>query len=469
MLTIAMSIFVLSIGCTKVDEVYQYIRIEESTCSFYGSDNSPRTIKIEAYPKYEIEPSASWIVIGDITDDSFSITVTDNDTNEERIGNILITAGNASTRIRINQLTKDNMSPVYNSYDGYDLGAVMSPNGRYCVCVRHEMREDESYLSYLIFFDLQTGEQTQVGPLQNELYRLEKPMAVTNQGTAFISTASTNTIGITIGGDIFVPDVPAGWSESPNVQGVSSDGRIWVGFCYESVGVVKPLLWVDGIPQPLEMPGQSYRGGESTMCMARGVNNDGTIAYGTQWEEATGMVYWKNGALHKVGKDVYTIEDVLIENSYGEMVPFKMVSGMYCTAQLTMMSANGLWITGKYKEETLNNGAISSTTYPAFYNTETETTTIFREYPGYATATVSNDGKGVITYGAQVPSSGFVIDIESGVVLGDCDDYIKEKFGITVPSCYIVQFTPEEEAVMANMPTEMAGNLITQFSVSPRP
>ncbi len=146
-----MSILILSIGCSKVDEVYQYIRIEESTCSFYGSDNAPRTIKIEAYPKYETEPSASWIVIGDVTDNSFSITVTDNDTNEERIGNILITAGDASARIRITQLAKGNTSPVYNTYDGYDLGAVMSPNGRYCVCVRHEMLSDENYLSYPVF------------------------------------------------------------------------------------------------------------------------------------------------------------------------------------------------------------------------------------------------------------------------------------------------------------------------------
>ncbi len=464
-----MSILILSIGCSKVDEVYQYIRIEESTCSFYGSDNAPRTIKIEAYPKYETEPSASWIVIGDVTDNSFSITVTDNDTNEERIGNILITAGNASARIRITQLAKGNTSPVYNTYDGYDLGAVMSPNGRYCVCVRHEMLSDENYLSYPVFFDLQTGTKTEIGPLQNELYRLEKPMAVTDQGTAFISTASTNTVGITIDGNIFIPEVPDGWSDSPNVQGVSSDGRIWVGFCYESVGTIKPLMWVDGIPQPLEMPAQSYRGGESTMCMARGVSIDGTIIYGTQWEEITGMVYWKNGVLNKVGKDVYTIEEVLIDNSYGEQVPFNLVSGMYCTAQLTLMSADGRWITGRYIEETLNNGTITTAIYPAFYNTETEKTTIFREYPGYGTATVSNDGKGIITYGSLVPSNGFVVDIESGVVLGDCDDYIKEKFGITVPSCYIIHFTPEEDAVMASMPTEMAGNLITQFSVSPRP
>ncbi len=461
-------------GCTDVQNEYQYVRLAESTISFLGADNTPRVIDIDAAPEWTAETSSSWITLSDQTTNSITVTVSDNELDEERTGKITITAGEASAEIQINQLAFDNDAPVYHYYGPYDMGTAMSPNGRYCVGTRHVLNEDNTYSMYPTFFDLQTGDVVEVGPLLNDQYSLEKPMAVTDQGTAFIYTSQNYTAAVTIDGDVFIPEVPDGANgNTANVQSVSEDGRIWVGFYYPSTGQCRPLKWVDGVPEELEMPELTYRQDrKADMCMARGMSLDGSVIYGTQWDDLTcGMVYWKDGKLQNVGKDVYRVHEETIKYSDGTWDKYNLVDGMFCFANLTQNSPDGVWIAGKYQEETVDEeGMIVVSTWPAFYNTETEKTTILKDHPGCCGMTVTNSGKAVVGTTTTMITEGFVVDLETGANLGDCLSYIKENYGITISMGVIVKFTADEKYILGSvMSSSAAGTSFTNFSVSPRP
>ena len=461
-------------GCTTTDEKYEYIRIQETTYSFLGDGNEPQVINIEASSEVTAEPSASWITLSDQTETSLTVSVTDNELDEERTGIITLTAGNAYAEITIVQLPRTNNMPVYNYYGAYDMGAAMSPNGRYCVGTRHVLNEDNSYSMYPTFYDLKTGDVIEVGPLLNDQYSLEKPMAVTDQGTAFVYTSQNFTAAITIDGDVFIPEVPEGSNgNTANVQGVSEDGSTWVGFYYPEPLNCRPLKWVDGIPEELEMPELTYRGDKpATWCMARGMSLDGSVIYGTQWEDfTTGMVYWKDGKLDYVGKDCFKRHTEKIKDATGNMVDYPCVDGMRCTAELQKMSPNGTWIAGNFYEEVVDaDGNMTTNIYPAFYNTVTETTTIFRDNPGCAAITATEDGIAVIANGTTMMTSGFVVDLNTGANLGDCLSYIKEQMGINVSDGYITKFSPDKQTILGNMMKSSAlGTEFTQFSVSPRP
>ena len=80
---------------------------------------------------------------------------------------------------------------------------------------------------------------------------------------------------------------------------------------------------------------------------------------------------------------------------------------MYCFAENQNISPNGKWIAGKYREESMDeNGLITKgTIYPAFYNTETETTTVMRDYPDCTAVGATDDGIGLIAEGTSMQTA----------------------------------------------------------------
>src|SRR5262245_40244326 len=67
---------------------------------------------------------------------------------------------------------------------------------------------------------------------------------------------------------------PAGFP-SGNANGVSSDGRFVVGYCFNSVGIEWPCVWRDGVVEALPLLPTTYEG------MARGVSADGSVVVGS--------------------------------------------------------------------------------------------------------------------------------------------------------------------------------------------
>ena len=448
-------------GCTKTEETFHYVNLSQVACSFLGEGNQPLEITVKASPAaYEATPGATWVKATQSEDGKVLIlTVDDNDTGAERSTTVTIAAGEALQTIQVNQLPKDSAIARYRKLDTFQMGAAMSPSGKYAGGFTASIAPDDSWQYSPTIVDLETGEVYEFGPFPGSLYYLMQTMAITNQGLLFISDGGGQ-IAIDLTGNIFIPEAPAGFTSKPEIQGTSADGVYWVGYAREDAigkGLCKPLLWTDGVAQELPLPDLNYRNEEIWYgVMARGISANGKIIYGTSWENLDfGMLYWVNNGANTekpkwVGEDVREVWEETMKNSDGTEYTTHLVNGLICQAQLTKISPNGKWIASSYRTETPADDRISivTTQTAAFYNTETETTTIVSDYGESTGVHVTDDGIAFIGIGTLGISSGAVYDLNTGTDLGSTQEWVYDKYGIIIPAGYINYISPDGRFVL---------------------
>lgn len=86
--------------------------------------------------------------------------------------------------------------------------------------------------------------------------------------------------------------------------------------------------------------------------------------------------------------------------------------------------------TEEYDKE---NDEVLQANYPAFFNTETKTTTVFDEYAGCVAMGVTDDGLGLIGIQGMGVNSGFIVDLASKTKVDDMLPWIRSEFGIIIP------------------------------------
>ena len=469
-------------GCTKTEETFHYVNLSQVACSFLGEGNQPLEITVKASPAaYEATPGATWVKATQSEDGKVLIlTVDDNDTGAERSTTVTIAAGEALQTIQVNQLPKDSAIARYRKLDTFQMGAAMSPSGKYAGGFTVSIAPDDSYLFTPTIVDLETGEVYEFGPFPGSLYYLMQTMAITNQGLLFISDGGGQ-IAIDLTGNIFIPEAPAGFTSKPEIQGTSADGVYWVGYAREDAigkGLCKPLLWTDGVAQELPLPDLNYRNEEIWYgVMARGISANGKIIYGTSWENLDfGMLYWVNNGANTekpkwVGEDVREVWEETMKMSDGTEYTTHLVNGLICQAQLTKISPNGKWIASSYRTETPAEDRLSivTTQTAAFYNTETETTTIVSDYGESVGVHVTDDGIGFIGIGTLGISSGAVYDLNTGTDLGSTQEWVYDKYGITIPAGYINYVSADGRFVLGTKAESSAGgvNFINWYIAPP--
>ena len=448
-------------GCTTgTEETLQYVNLSQVSCSFLGEGNQPLVIEVKASPAtWEATPGATWVKVERTDDRTLTVTVDDNDTGAERSTTIAIVADQASQEIRVNQLAKDNEFARFRKLDTFQMGAAMSPSGKYAGGFTASIAADDSWQYSPTIVDLETGEVYEFGPFPGSLYYLMQTMAITNQGLLFISDGGGQ-IAIDLTGNIFIKEEPAGFTSKPEIQGTSADGVYWVGYAREDAigkGLCKPLLWTDGVAQELPLPDLNYRNEEIWYgVMARGISANGKIIYGTSWENLDfGMLYWVNNGANTekpkwVGEDVREVWEETMKMSDGTEYTTHLVNGLICQAQLTKISPNGKWIASSYRTETPAEDRLSivTTQTAAFYNTETETTTIVSDYGESTGVHVTDDGIAFIGIGTLGISSGAVYDLNTGTDLGSTQEWVYDKYGIIIPAGYINYISPDGRFVL---------------------
>ena len=450
-------------GCTTgTEETLQYVNLSQVSCSFLGEGNQPLVIEVKASPAtWEATPGATWVKVERTDDRTLTVTVDDNDTGAERSTTIAIVADQASQEIRVNQLAKDNEFARFRKLDTFQMGAAMSPSGKYAGGFTASIAPDDSWQYSPTIVDLETGEVYEFGPFPESLYYLHQTMAITDQGLLFISDGyNGGQIAIDTSGEIFIPEAPAGYRFRPEIQATSADGKYWVGFAQNESGsnggLTHPLLWIDGVPHELPMLDLNYRDEEIWVgVMARGISADGSIIYGTSWESSDfGMLYWVNNGENTakprwVGEDVREVTEITMQMGDGTEYKTHKVYGCICTAELTKISPSGKWIATTYrKEEVGSDGFIAYVQRPAFYNTETETTTVVEDYGEATGMHVTDDGIAFIGIGTLGISSGKVYDLNTGTDLGDTQDWVYDKYGIIIPAGYINYISPDGRFVL---------------------
>ena len=198
--------------------------------------------------------------------------------------------------------------------------------------------------------------------------------------------------------------------------------------------------------------------------IARGISADGSIAYGTIWDNLDfGMVYWKDwqngGQAEYVGKDVHVRKVEKALDSQGLEYDYYCADGMICQANRTNISPSGKWIAGSYRTWTLAENRMDAVTsqVAAFYDVETETTVIVDEY-GKSTGThVTDDGIGFIGLGSLGISSGRVYDCNTRTDLGTTQEWVYDNYGIIIPNCYVTSISPDGTVVFGRYLESSAG------------
>ncbi len=220
--------------CTTDNEqdTLHYVNLSQAACTFLGEGNQPLAITVKASPgDWTAEPGATWVKIERTDAKTLTVIVEDNDSGAERNTVIDIAAGQAAQEILVNQLAKDNEFARYRRLETFQMGAAMSPSGRYMGGFTASVAADDSWQYSPTIVDLETGETFQFGPFPEALYYLSQTMAITDQGLLFISDGfHGGQIAIDTTGDIFIPEAPAGFQFKPEIQATSSDGKYWVGY-----------------------------------------------------------------------------------------------------------------------------------------------------------------------------------------------------------------------------------------------
>lgn len=414
----------LTTGCQKNGQS-DYVNCGISAYTLPSAESSLE-VTVDASGTYSIATGASWLEVTAEASDKFTLTATANPDNSMRSTDVTVTCGLAKATIRIDQLMMD---------DDYRYrrltvhGAAVSPSGRYVATNTDEIREGvEGSLLQLI--DTHKAEVVATAYIPAYVSGMS---TVTDEGLAFGDMGSITAYMFDIRtGDYQIAPTPED-KGTPMVSNVSADGTKWVGSIAIGQTYV-PTLWTDGVPAYLPLPETNYRGGtQIDRILARGISADGNIIYGnTLIGMDMGMLYWKDGKVDWVGKDLYKTTTATEEGT-GKV--YTLVNGMTCSADPYNISETGKYIGGTYVQE-FNPETLQteSASFPAFYNTETETTTIFEEFPGAGGFACRDNGLAVIIPSMSITFASTLVNIEEKTVYGSYQDYVLDHFGIILPT-----------------------------------
>lgn len=426
-----------------------YIQPSDAYCMFNSTNNQSLQLTVVSNPTdWEASTEDSWLHLRDKKDNSIILEVDDNTEEVERRGTVTLSAGEARYDVEVVQMAKDSSFARYRQMLKFQMGAVISPSGKYAGGFYAELAPNESILYQPVIIDLETDEWIMPGPYPESLAALWMPTAITDDGTLFFDTEAGGPRVFDINGDNYLIDTPEGFYGTPSISSVSADGT-WVGWCMKRVegeedALYVPVKWVNGVAKEMPVPEKSYRDEKYVNgVMARSISANGEIVTGTTWDNLDfGMVYWdKNGDVFYVGKDFRKVKTVKRLDDDGNEYDYNLVDGITCMSGSMQVSPNGRWIAGTYRSETLDpvdRKSIVEEYHAAFYNTETEQVYIIDDYGDSMGRGVTDDGLGFVNLGHEMCSRGVVVDIESGMELGTAAEWVKEKYGIVIPEGYLM-------------------------------
>lgn len=466
-------------GCTQPgeDEV-QYIKVSMASCSFRGVDAEPLRIEVSANPAaWSAEPSATWIKITEQTPHEMVLSVEDNPSNDERTGEVTLTAGQASQTIKVIQVADHALQSRYATLGDYTMGAVISPNGRYVGGYTATFdAEVNTHILQITVTDIRSGEEYLLDPFTGALYNLYDPSAITDSGDIFFHCEDGRSVKFSLGGDITVLNNIPG-AGKPWIQSVASDeSGIWVGFCLGGETVYSPVKWTDGVPEILPLPAKTYRENKDWLQggMARGCSLDGTVIYGTAWEGLdSGLMWWdKEGNVRWVGDELHKIKPVeIFDQATQTYYAANLVDGIIGSNNTHAISPSGRWIAGTYRTEELNEAKteVLQTSCPAFYDTVNDEVYLFPEFEGACGMTATDEGIGIIGLGAAggILSSTHVVKIEEETSLSSTTDWIYDTYGIIIPNGYLEFISPDGEVAFGYDLEGTGGEMMRKWYVAP--
>lgn len=423
-------LFVMPISCTETIELDQlYISLSSYT---FDSGTDVVRVDVSANVEWTIENDNEWISV-DASQCSVLLTASANESDEPREGIIRFVANDIERQFQVYQLSK--------SYTGkfvevdYATSAVFSKNGRFHAGVKTELLQDgATTIATPVVIDSYTGEMTEYdGDADYETVR-----AISDDGRIFSVTTYSG------GSVVFVDGTPTrleveGCNKWVEVEGMSSDGSIMVGYAQDSeTKLYVPVKWTNMQPEILEHPDVSAIGQELyNGSMARGCSEDGSVIYGSEWD-TYGLIFWKDGKMYYPGKDFAKEKTILVQWGDGSMKEFVD----YCVVQILgdrfSMSPNGKYIAAMMNDF-VDYGPDSPSgwvNYAAVIDTEKyELLVVKGDFKDITALTVDNNGICYAGTPSELVSQGYVFDCngfpENPAII-PAPDWLKQKYGIEV-------------------------------------
>lgn len=441
-------------GCSKEPSEKQYVYLSDASITFQYEGNEPYSITVEASPvDWTATSTASWLKAEE-SGDKLMLTVEDNIDGLERTATVEVNAGSAQQTITVIQLGDDGLPMRFRKLA--DLhSSVVSPNakwagGYYSVSDTNTGGSVDN----IVFINLDTDERTVLGPYPESLMVLTSVQCMTDSGLLYAVDGGLGGMKVfdVNEKDYYSAEASGFDGASLGISNVSADGSMWVGWVSEN-GHCRPLVNQNGNTEMLPLPKAGFRdqpyGEDGDFdLMARGMSTDGSIIYGTTWDNKDcGMIYWDaERKVHFVGEDQRKVTTIQRPDGYGGTYDYNIVNGMISWSGQYQISPNGEWIAGTWRTETsVNEGnQIEEALYPAFYNVVDNKTYIFEEYGDGSGMVVTDDGIGFIGTPSMYTSNTQVVKIETGESLGTLKDYVFDKYGVYLPTGFLVYLTPDQ-------------------------
>ncbi|MCD8174101.1 MAG: BACON domain-containing protein [Alistipes sp.] len=291
-IALALAMVVTLAACE--DEKSDYIKLSMSSFTFSPEGEEEYTVTVDASGTWKATYTSTWITVEQDDSRTLRIGAAPTRSNGMRKAQISVTSGFAEEVIEVTQL---GTNVIFNILEQHSQEFIMSPYGTYACGVKVELENLVYYYTPYII-ETQTGEITEMETV-TDMY---DAAAVSDTGVFAVADWTNTAQYYTADGEKKEVAVPDGFSYVV-VSSMSSDGSIFVGYGWHvEEALYYPIKWTGNQPEILSMPmTDTYGRSVEQGSMARGCSADGSIIYGSCWDDFA-AIYWKgSGSWQYVG------------------------------------------------------------------------------------------------------------------------------------------------------------------------
>ncbi len=453
------SIVLILVGCSKTETITGRLDLSYNSLSFDAAGSQTYTIKVESVPaEWDVESSQDWIVTSEETATSITVTVTANESTEGRSGKLTFTNGDIDEEVSIDQIGADipgapkfRIMPEFASFK-------ISRSGKKGLGMSIAVDEQYNSVSTPYIVDLATDERTKLPSLDGEYIA----GVISDDAGVVIVNGSLEGVAMQyVGNEWLAVDTPLTAILSI-VNDISLDGSIWVGYIdYPGSGspekLYQPIKWIDGVMQePLSAPVSNIWGDPmNSGSQARGCSNDGSIIYGTQWDNYA-AIWWKDGEPWQyVARELQSIESISITGMFGPTTT-DVIWTPWLQANSNVLSPSGKYLAMTYNK-TISVEQQSTALYiPMFTDLETGESVLLEDITSGKGRTITDDGLFFYTTPSGNPDTEMVYDHTAGTST-EVKEWVKETYGITIMGvCLVDKVSPGGNTVVGEK-REMTG------------
>ena len=148
----------LATAC-EIPTQYEYVRLSDAACTFLADGNIPKAIEVAASGPWSAETGASWLTVTEEAE-GIVLAAADNKADSERRTEITIACGQATAHITVIQMAPEHRTNRYRILKTFDMGAVLSKNGRYAAGNVKTVRTDDVWENRPTVIDIETASKS---------------------------------------------------------------------------------------------------------------------------------------------------------------------------------------------------------------------------------------------------------------------------------------------------------------------